>query len=114
MATSDSARAGARLYAINLRLNELSHEMQQTQIRVHHLEAQLEDARLANMVGGEAGDPSTITTELEASRGSLETQQELIDSVKRSQWNARVQYTVAQAKERSEAKARMRAAEAAE
>ncbi|MFN3650563.1 MAG: hypothetical protein ACK47B_13380 [Armatimonadota bacterium] len=88
-------RSGVRLFAINLRLAELSQEMHRTKMRVLYLESQLEDARLAHMMGEKAGDPGEIGTQLAASRGTLETQQELVDQVKDSQWKARVAYTMA-------------------
>jgi hypothetical protein len=56
------------------------------------------------MVGEEAGDPSAIGPELERSRGSLAGHQEMLETVKKSQWKARVAYTVQQAKERTAAK----------
>lgn len=93
-------RLGTRLLAINIRLAELSHEMEQTQIRVHRLESELEDARLARMMGEEGRDPGTLGTELEASRGSLESQRELVEQVKKSQWDARVRHTLAKVQQR--------------
>lgn len=104
MELKDSDRLRARLYAINLRVQELEEECSQAQTRVSHLEAQLENARLAQLVGGEAGDPGEIAPELELSRGRLEGRQELLDTVKKSQWKARVAYTVQQARERQAAR----------
>lgn len=100
MDLKDSDRLKAKLFAINMRVQELEQECSQAQTRVSHLEAQLEDARLAQLVGGEAGDPGEIGPELERSRGRLEGRQELLDTVKKSQWKARVAYTFQQAKER--------------
>ena len=102
MSFTDSQRLGTRLFAIGLRLAELDHELRQTQIRVHQLESQLEDARLAQMMGEEAGDPSAIRPELERSLGTLETQREMVARVRNSQWKARVEYTLARVKERRE------------
>jgi hypothetical protein len=96
----DSDRLRTRLLAINLRVVELDHELQRTQLRVQHLEAQLEDARLARMVGGDAGNPAEIGPELERSRGQLESQRELLDQVKKSQWKARVACAMQSMKER--------------
>jgi hypothetical protein len=96
----DSDLKGARLLAIRIRLAELSHEMHQTQIRVHHLESQLEDARLAQMVGGEAGDPAAIGPELEQSRAQLERQRAFIDGVKKNQMKAGAQWAVARMQEK--------------
>jgi len=105
VALTNTDRLHTRLLAIDIRLHELSQELQRTQVQVNHLEAQLEDARLARMVGGdEAGDAASIGSELEASRNRLESQRELVESVKKNQWNARVQYTLARVKERQEAR----------
>jgi hypothetical protein len=101
----ESDRMRTRLLAINLRLAELDHELQRTQVRVQQLESQLEDARLARLVGGEAGDPAEIGPELERSRGSLERQQELVNSVKANQMDARKEWAVARMKERREEQA---------
>ncbi|MCC2672645.1 MAG: hypothetical protein K0Q72_5117, partial [Armatimonadetes bacterium] len=106
MEFKDSDRLGAKLYAINMRVAELDHEVQRAQVRVSHLEAQLEDARLAQLMGQRAGDPAEIAPELERSRGSLESQREYLDLVKKNQWKARVHLTVTQAKERMDLKKR--------
>jgi hypothetical protein len=97
---TNADRLHARLFAINLRLAELDHELQRTQVRVNSLESQLEDARLAQLMGQEAGDPSELAPELERSRGALESQQEMVAMVRHNQWKARVAYTVARARER--------------
>jgi hypothetical protein len=97
-----------------LRLAELDGELRQTQARVYHLESQLEDARLAHLMGDrEGGNPDTIKPELERSRGSLESQQAVVESVKKSQWKARVEYTMLRAKQHRETK-HAEAAEAGE
>ena len=100
MESKDKVRLSAKLHAINFRVAELDYEMQRTQVHVSHLEAQLEDAKLAQLMGEEAGDPAEIGPELERSRGSLESQRELLDQVKKSQWKTRVHLTAIQAKER--------------
>ena len=104
MELTNSDRLRAKLYALNMRVVELDYEVQQAQVHVAHLEAQLEDAQLARLVGEEAGNPSELGPELERSRGSLENQREHLGQVKQSQWKARVHLTVAQAKERLEQK----------
>jgi uncharacterized membrane protein YccC len=106
MEFKDSDRLGAKLYAINMRVAELDHELQRAKVRVSHLESELENARLARLMGEQAGDPAEIGPELERSRGSLESQREHLDQVKQSQWKARVHLTVAQMKERLEQKQR--------
>jgi hypothetical protein len=101
----ESDRMRTRLLAINLRLAELDHELRRTQVRVQQLESRLEDARLARLVGEDAGDPAEIGPELERSRGSLERQQELVNSVKANQMDARKEWAVARMKERREERA---------
>lgn len=100
MESEDKVRLSAKLHAINFRVAELDYEVQRTLVHVSHLEAQLEDAKLAQLMGEEAGDPAEIGPELERSRGSLESQRELLDQVKKSQWKTRVHLTAIQAKER--------------
>jgi hypothetical protein len=97
----DQDRLSAKLYAIDFRVAELDYELQRTKVRVLQLEAQLEDAKLAQLMGGEAaGNPAEIGLELERSRGSLDTQQELLVQVKQSQWKTRVHLTALKAKAR--------------
>lgn len=100
MDINDTDRLGTRLLAIEMRLAELDQELRRTQVRVHHLESQLEDANLAGLLGENAGDPSEIVPALEASRGSLEHQAALVERVKQSRWKARLAYSVARARER--------------
>lgn len=100
----ESDRLKARLFAIDMRVQELEHQCRQDLMRVSQLEGQLEDARLAQAVGGDAGDPSSLGPELERSRGNLAGHQEMLETVKKSQWKARVAYTMQQAKERIAAK----------
>ncbi len=92
MQFKDSDRLGTRLFAIKLRLAELDREMRQTQLRVCHLESQLEDARLAQLMGDNAGNPAEIRPELESSRGHLEHQRETVARVKKSQRKANAEY----------------------
>lgn len=100
MELKESDRLRTRLLAIDLRLAELNHELRRTQVQVNQLESQLEDARLANLMGDAAGDPAELAPELERSRGSLESQREMVERVKKSQWTARVAYTLTRAQER--------------
>jgi hypothetical protein len=104
--SNDKVRLSAKLHAINFRVAELDYEMQRTQVHVSHLEAQLEDAKLAQLMGEDAGDPGEIGPELERSRDSLESQREVLDQVKKSQWTTRVHLTALQAKERMEQRQR--------
>jgi predicted nucleic acid-binding Zn-ribbon protein len=97
---------GTRLLALNLRLVELKQELHQTQVRVHQLESQLEDARLAQMVGEEAGDPTQLGADLERFRENLENQREVVDRVKKSQWKVTVQHALLRVKERRDQRER--------
>ncbi len=113
MEVRDTHRLGARMLAINIRLAELDHELQRTQVRVHHLEAQLEDARLARMVGEDAGNPEEIVPELEQSRDKLENQRSFISGVRANLRQARADYMMARVAERREER-RLEAERAAE
>lgn len=106
MEITDTDRLRTRLFAIEMRLQELDAEVRHTQLRVHQLESALGDAQLAGLVGGE-GQPvaAEIGPELEASRGALERQQELLAQVTHNRWKARVAYSVSQMKERLQQKA---------
>lgn len=108
-----SDRLGTRLLAINIRLAELDHQLRQTQVQVNRLESELENARLAGLLGDSAGNPKELAPELERSRSTLELQREAVEKVKKSQWDARVAYTLTRAQERK-AEREARAAEAAE
>jgi hypothetical protein len=103
----DSDRLRTRLFAIEMRLAELDHEMRKTQIRVHQLESEVGDARLAHLLGEDAGTPAELGPELQRSRDSLETQRELIETVKKSRWKARVELTLERVKERRDERERL-------
>lgn len=111
MELKESDRLRSRVLAIDLRLAELDHELRRTQVRVNHLESQLENARLAGLLGDHAGDPAELAPELEKSRGHLETQQEVVARVKQSLWRARVAYTLTQAQERKAERERLETSE---
>jgi hypothetical protein len=85
---------------------ELDHELRQTQLQVARLESDLENARLARILGDDAGDPETIAPELDRFRGSLERQQALIDQVKASRRDARAAYMIQRLRARTEARER--------
>lgn len=105
MEVTDTDRLRTRLFAIEMRLQELDAEMRRTQLHVHQLESELGDAQLAGLVGGESRTAAEINPELESSRGKLEQQQELVAQVTHNRWKARVAYTVSQMKERMQQKA---------
>lgn len=102
MELKDSDRMKARLYALHMRLGELDDERHRTQVQVNQLESALEDARLARMMGEEAGDPDQIGPELERTRGSLEEQQEIVQRMKKLRTSAFSQAVAQRIKERRE------------
>jgi hypothetical protein len=108
---SDVDRLGTRLFAINLRLAELDHDLRSKEIRVNRLEAQLEDARLARLMGESAGDPEEIAPELERTRGDRDTQRALVERVKQSQTEARTEYMLARVRQRREQRERAESVE---
>jgi hypothetical protein len=95
MAASDMDRIKSKLFALNLRLAEVNSEVAAARARVVHLEKQLEDARLAALLGEEAGSPSEIGPELEAHRGKLKDSQRLLERIQHSQWETRIRYMIA-------------------
>jgi hypothetical protein len=96
----ESRRCGARLFALDLRLEELAREVRTAQVRVHHLEAALEDARLSGLFGEASGDAGALEPELERSRGRLESWLRLLDQVRASRRQARVDYALSRLRER--------------
>lgn len=105
MELNERDRLGTRLLALNLRLFELNREMEQSQIRVHQLESSLEDARLASMLGEDAGDAQELGSELERERHTLEHRRAVVDRVRDIQWKARVQHAVAGLRQRQQERA---------
>ena len=95
MAGSDMDRIKSKLFALNMRLAEVNHEVAAVRARVVSLEKQLEDARLAALLGEEAGSPSEIGPELEAHRGKLADTQRLMERIQHSQWETRIRYMIA-------------------
>ncbi|MBI3909500.1 MAG: hypothetical protein HY320_01035 [Armatimonadetes bacterium] len=91
-----------KLHALHMRLAELNHEMERTQIRAHHLESRLEDARLAALFGEESGETQVLQPQLDEVRHRLEGQQALIASIKNSQWRTRIHYLLLRQRERRE------------
>ena len=108
MELRESDRIRNRLMALDLRIAELDQERHQTQVRVHHLEAALEDARLAHLVGGdEAGDPAELGPELERRRGELEHRSEEVARIRKLRQTARVQCVTQRLRERREDRQRL-------
>jgi hypothetical protein len=101
---TNTMRLRTRLLAIDIRLAELDQEMKQAQVRVHQLESQLDDAKLAKLMGDEAGSPAELAPELERTRGVVEQKREFIEGVKKRQWKARVDLSIAQIRERRAAR----------
>jgi hypothetical protein len=95
MAGSDMDRIKSKLFALNMRLAEVNSEVAAAKARVFHLEKQLEDARLAALLGEEAGSPAEIGPQLEHSRVQLEDGQRLQQRIQHSQWETRIRYMIA-------------------
>jgi hypothetical protein len=96
----------ARLYALHMRLEELDSERHRTQVHVNQLESALEDARLAKIMGEDAGDPDQLGPELERTRGSLEEQQEVVTRVRKLRSRVFCQAVAQRVKERREERER--------
>lgn len=88
-------RIKSKLFALNLRYDEVDRELSATRARASRLEKQLEDARLASLLGDEAGDPAEIGPALEHARGELDTQQQLLQRIQTSRWETRLRYILA-------------------
>ena len=69
MGSPDLERIKSKLFALNLRYDEVDRELSAKRVRARRLEAQLEDARLASLMGDEAGNPAEIGPALEHLRG---------------------------------------------
>ena len=95
MAASEFDRIKSKLFALNMRLAEVNSEVAAVQARVLHLEKQLEDARLAALLGEDGGNPSEIHPELETHRIKLKDGQRLLERIQHSQWETRVRYMIA-------------------
>lgn len=95
MGAPDLERIKSKLFALNLRYDEVDRELSVTRARASRLEKQLEDARLASLLGDEAGDPAEIGPALEHVRGELDTQQQLLQRIQSSRWETRLRYILA-------------------
>lgn len=90
-----SHRLGARLLALNLRLEELDRELHQTRVRTLQLEARVDDARLAHLLGEQTESMAHLGSELERLHQELESGQALLDRLRDSQRQARIDYSLA-------------------
>jgi predicted ATPase len=113
MGSPDLERIKSKLFALNLRYDEVDRELSAKRARASRLQAQLEDARLASLLGDSAGDPAELAPELESLRGELDTQQQLLERIQHSRWETRLRYILARQDEIKEHVHRRRA-EAAE
>ena len=78
MGSPDLERIKSKLFALNLRYDEVDRELSVKRVRASRLQAQLEDARLASLMGDDAGDLAELGPQLEHLRGELDTQQQLL------------------------------------
>jgi hypothetical protein len=95
MSPGDIERIKTKLYALNMRVAEVRNEVATAQAKVARLEQMLEDARLAALLGEDAGNPSEITPELETCRTELAGHQQLLRTIRSLQWETRLRYLLA-------------------
>jgi hypothetical protein len=114
MGSADLERIKSKLFALNLRYAEVDHELSATRARASQLEAQLEDARLASLMGDDAGNPAEIGPALEHVRGELDTKQQLLQRIQTSRWETRLRYILARREEIQRHVDQRRAEESAE
>ncbi len=112
MGSGDLERIKSKLFALNLRYDEVDRELAATRARASRLEAQLEDARLASLMGDDAGNPAELGPALERLRGELITQEQLLQRIQRSRWETRLRYILARREEIQLHVSRRQAAEA--
>jgi hypothetical protein len=99
MGSGDLVRIKSKLFALNLRYAEVDQELSMTRARYTQLEAQLENARLASLMGDDAGNPAEIGPALEHVRGQLDNQQRLLKQIQDSRWETRLRYMIARREE---------------
>ena len=109
MGSPDLERIKSKLFALNLRYDEVDRELSATRVRASRLEKELEDARLASLLGDKAGDPAEIGPALEHVRGMLDNQQQLLERIQSSRWETRLRYILARRDEIKQHAARQRA-----
>lgn len=95
MSLGDIERIKNKLFALNMRVAEVRNEVAAAQAQVTRLEQQLEDARLAALLGEDAGNPSEIGPELEDCRSRLADSQKLLRTIRSLQWETRLRYLLA-------------------
>jgi hypothetical protein len=95
MGSPDLERIKSKLFALNLRYDEVDRELSVKRARARRLQTQLEDARLASLMGDNAGDPAELGPELESLRGEVDTQQQLLERIQHSRWETRLRYIIA-------------------
>ena len=114
MGSTDLERIKSKLFALNLRYAEVDQQVSAIRVRMSQLEAQLEDARLASMMGDDAGNPAEIRPALEHIRSELDNQQQLLQRIQNSRWETRLRYMLARRAEIQQQVSQRRAEESAE
>lgn len=99
MSLGDIERIKTKLFALNMRAAEVNSDVVTAQVRLTRLEQQLEDAKLAALLGEEAGNPSEIGPQVESLRSELANHQQLLRRIHSSQWETRLRYLLARRKE---------------
>ena len=114
MGSGDLERIKSKLFALNLRYDEVDRELSVTRVQATRLEAQLEEARFASLMGDDAGKVAEIRPALEHLRGQLDRQQQLLQRIQSSRWETRLRYILARREEIQQHVARRRAEESSE
>ena len=94
MELRESDRLGNRLLALNIKHEELNRKVEESQIRLLRLEANLNDNRLAHLLG-EGDSPQSLRPEVERARTELDSHKELLAEVVKSRQEAQVAYSTA-------------------
>ena len=105
MALHESERIKTKLLALNIRLHELRMERERTQLHLVQLDRQIEDTRLARLLGESQADPHALDDEVKETRLRLESQEAVIRHVRKSQGETQVRYMLARRREQIQANA---------
>lgn len=106
MVASDVELLRLKLLALDLRLHEMAQEAQQTHLDVTRMETELDDRRIASLIGpgpADAGPSISLAPCLEEKRRTLDRRLTIIARAKQSRWKTRVQLVVHRFREIREA-----------
>ena len=111
MGSGDLERIKSKLFALNLRYAEVDQELCDTRVHATRLEAQLEAARFASLMGDDASNLAELRPALEHVRGQLDRQEQLLQRIQSSRWETRLRYILARREEIQAHAARQREGE---